>query len=213
MAENGMEARDRAVMTALGRLAEGGWSAVELIAVARDAKAPLSVVRSVVRSPTALMLALVDMVDEAVLAGTDLPSDDESPRDRLFDAIMRRFDALSPAKPAIRRLLRELPRRPQAYLPVGPALVQSMRLMLAAAGLPVRGPFGLARAVALAGAYARLYRTWLDDDSEDLAATMSALDKQLAQLEEIANTVDPARRRSKPVAPAAGDTGHEEAET
>ena len=63
----------------------------------------------------------------------------EQPRDRVFDLLMRRFDALRPYKPALEVLRRELPADPPAMLAAGAALLRSMRWMLEAAGIETGG--------------------------------------------------------------------------
>ena len=100
-------------------------------------------------------------------------------RDRLFDLLMRRFDALKPHRGAIAALWRELPRDPLAGAPLAPALARSMAWMLEAAGAPPRRPFGPVRVKLLAGIHLSVMRVWLQDDSEDLGRTMASLDRAL----------------------------------
>jgi ubiquinone biosynthesis protein COQ9 len=64
-----------------------------------------------------------------------------------------------------------------------------MALMLIAAGIGAQNAIGVARAHALAIAYASVLRIWLKDDSADMARTMSELDKTLGRLEKIQRMV------------------------
>jgi hypothetical protein len=108
---------------------------------------------------------------------------DQRPRDRVFDLLMRRFDALTPYRPAIEALGRELPRDPLAALAAGAALLRSMRWMLEAAGIPTDGLGGAVAVKLTAAAYMATLRTWLRDESPDLAPTMAALDRRLRGIE------------------------------
>jgi hypothetical protein len=60
-----------------------------------------------------------------------------------------------------------------------PMTLNAMAWMLEGAGISAEGWRGRARCLALAGAYATTFRTFLDDDSDDLAKTMAALDRRL----------------------------------
>ena len=70
-----------------------------------------------------------------------------------------------------------------------------MGWMLEAAGLDSHGPAGLARIKGLTAVWVYTLRAWLKDDSADLAATMSALDRALDRADQVARSLDPAARR------------------
>lgn len=139
-----------------------------------------------------ILTAYFRRVDEQVLAGCSAKLDlNESPRDRLFDCLMRRFDVLQPHKPALRMILRDLPRDPLAGLCQLGRLHGSMMLMLEAAGISSNSWTGHAKSKGLTAVYANALRTWLNDDSADLAPTMAALDRGLMQAEKLAQMLWP----------------------
>jgi AcrR family transcriptional regulator len=174
---------DRIIDAALGLFATEGWRGTSLAAIAAAAGLPILQVYRIFRSKQAILAGFFRRVDEIVLAELPTPEADERPRDRLFDLLMRRFDALQPHKPALEVLRRELPGDPVAGFCAGTALLRSMRWMLEAADIPVSG-FRGAIAVRLAsGAYLSTMRVWLRDDSPDLARTMAALDARLRRVE------------------------------
>jgi len=78
---------------------------------------------------------------------------DERPRDRVFDLLMRRFDALQPHRRALDVLARELPTDPLAALAPGPDCCRSMRWMLEAAGISGEGLGGVVAVKLTAVAY------------------------------------------------------------
>ena len=127
--------------------------------------------------------AFARRVDDAMLAAG--PADaSEGVRDRLFELLMRRFDALAPHKAAVAAILRDII-DPAVGLVGLPALARSMIWTFEAAGIPVAGLAGLLRVKGLALIYANAVRVWLRDDTADLAPTMAALDKGLRRAESL----------------------------
>ena len=105
---------------------------------------------------------------------------EESPRDRLFDVLMRRLDAMAPHKAALRSLMHSATRNPGLALALNGLAVRSQQWMLTAAGISAAGPKGMMRAQGLALMFAGVVRTFVDDDDDDNARTMAALDRALA---------------------------------
>jgi AcrR family transcriptional regulator len=174
------EAADRLVDAAL-RLAERqGWRRTGLGEIAAEAGLPLDEAYTACPSKLALLARFHRRIDRAALAGTSAA--DEPARDRLFDALMRRFDALAPHREALRAILRDSTGDPAALLGL-PALLRSMGWMLERAGVSAAGWRGRFRAKLLAGLYVSVLRVFLDDDSADLARTMAALDRRLRAME------------------------------
>ncbi len=167
-------------------VAEQGWQAVQLPDVASAAGMPLEEFSREYWTKTDLLLAFQRRIDEQVLAGTEPPDDTESPRDRLFDVLMRRFDMLLPYKEGLVRLSRDLPRDPFAALTLARRMKQSMSWMLAAAGVRENGICGALSAKGLMAVWLYSARIWLTDDSPDMAKTMAGLDKALAKAESAA---------------------------
>jgi AcrR family transcriptional regulator len=175
------DARRRIVDSALALAAREGWASTSLSQIAAEAGMALLEVHGHFRSKTAIFEALLMRIDAEVLAGES--PDGEKPRDRLFDTLMRRFDALAPHKDAVRNMLRDAPADPVGTLAAAPSLVQSMAWMLEASGVGGAGLGGRARAHLLAGIYLSVLRVWLDDDSADAMKTMAALDRRLRTFE------------------------------
>ncbi len=74
-----------------------------------------------------------------------------------------------------------------------------MAWMLEAAGLGAAGVRGLVRVKGLALVYMAVLRVWLDDDSDDSAATMATLDRRLRQAESLVMLLRlPGRGRGTP---------------
>jgi hypothetical protein len=125
-----------------------------------------------------------------VLAGIDSDMAEEPPRERLFDVLMRRLEALTPHKAAVRSLSRSVRRNPGLALAANGMSVRSQQWMLTAADIPASGPRGAMRAQGLALLFASVVETWLDDDDPGLARTMAALDRALARGQRWAGYLD-----------------------
>lgn len=182
------------VHAALELAAERGWRGLSLAEIAARARLPLSEVVDHFSSKTDLLRGFTDSLDRAVMGSeVDLS---QPVRDRLFEVIMRRLDAMAPHKPAIRVVLQEAGGDPVALLSGGARFLRSMALMLETAGLSSTGLVGLARVEGLSAIYLNALRVWLRDDSPDAARTMAALDRSLRRVESLIGVFS----RTRPVA-------------
>jgi AcrR family transcriptional regulator len=174
---------DRIIDAALAAIAEQGWRRLSLATIAARAELPIIAVYRAYSSKQAVLCGLFQRIDEAVLAELPDPEADERPRDRVFDLLMRRFDALRPYKPALEVLRRELASDPVAALALGTRLLRSIGWMLEAGGITTIGLPGVLAIKLTAAAYLGAQRVWLTDDSPDLAPTMATLDRRLRGIE------------------------------
>jgi len=105
----------------------------------------------------------------------------EPAKDRLFDVLMRRLDALAPYKLGLEAIYDWARRDPLAATALNRVVVNSMRFMLEAAGIESEGAVGALKLQGLAFAWARILRVWFGDSDSGLAATMAALDRELTR--------------------------------
>lgn len=176
------DSRSRAVIDAALALAgEQPWQEVTLAAIAARAGLPLVDLYSDFQSKTAILRAFARQIDRAVLAGEDQSLMREPPRDRLFDVLMRRFEALAPWRAGLRSILQAERRDPLAALRRAPDFLASMRWMTAAAGLDGEGIAGFLHRRGAEAVFLSILPVFLGDDSEDLSKTMAALDRQLTR--------------------------------
>ena len=181
---------DAALDAALALIAESGWLRLSLNAVAESAGLGLAELYRLYPSKAALLRGFAARIDAAMLAALGpFPAEadeagggNDAARDRLFEAVMARLDALAPYKPAMQVLARELPRDPAvAICFAADGLAKALDWTLAAAGLDAGGLRGLLRRKALGAVYLDTLRIWLRDDEPDLSRTMAHLDKRLRQ--------------------------------
>ncbi len=140
MSEARGDLRDRVLDAFLGLIADRGYGEVSLRDVGEAAGLGLAELYRLYPDKLALVQAFMARIDGEVLAGTPASLDaEETVRDRLFDLLMRRYDALQPHRPALTAIRRAGLRDPLMALVLGPALMRSMAAMLEAAGVPARG--------------------------------------------------------------------------
>jgi AcrR family transcriptional regulator len=174
---------ERLINAALRLIAQQGWRRLSMAAIAQEAALPIVTLYRMFPSKQAILCAFSRRIDETVLAAPVDADPDERPRDRVFDLLMRRFDALRPHRDALAVLGRELPGDPTTALALGAGLLRSMAWMLEGAGIATAGLRGAVAVKLTAGAYAATLRVWLRDDTPDLAPTMAALDRRLRGIE------------------------------
>jgi AcrR family transcriptional regulator len=198
MAEKPNPSRD-AVVEALMRLAsDRPWGDIELADVAEEAGISLSQMRDLFPSKGAILGGLSRMLDKKVLEG---PSDDlagEPARERIFDVMMRRLDAMTPYKAALRRIFYALRSDPVAVLALNQVGLNSQRYMLAAAGIATEGPLGHLKLQGAVMVFGRTLETWLEDDDPALAKTMARLDRELRRGERLLERAEDFRRLTAP---------------
>lgn len=181
--------RERIVEAFMALLAEQPIERIGLADIAERAGVTLADLRGEFSSPIAMLAAHVKELDRAVLAATDADMEEESPRERLFDVLMRRLELLGPHREAVRSLIHSARRNPPLALALNAMTVRSQQWMLTAAGITASGPKGMVRSQGLALLFANVLRTWVDDD-DDNTRTLAALDQALARGQRFAGLLD-----------------------
>ena len=173
------------VKTAMDLAAERGWAEVTLRDIADAASLSMAILHAHYPSKLAILQAFAREVTDMVLADEDALDPTDSARDRLFDVLMRRFDVLNERRDAVIAILRDTPRDPVAGLAMLPVLQESMRWMLEAAGIATEGVQGQVRISGLVVIWLATLRIWMQDETADMAKTMSALDRNLRRAESL----------------------------
>lgn len=182
--------RDKIIAALLHLLAQKSIEEIGLREIADAAGVSLAQLRGAFPSPLAIVGAYLKDVDRAVLAADLSDMAEEPPRERLFDVLMRRLEALAPHREAIASLARSARRNAPLALVLNGLAVRSQKWMLAAADISASGPRGALRAQGLAMLFSSVLSTWLRDDDPGLARTMAALDRALARGQRFAGYLD-----------------------
>jgi hypothetical protein len=197
---------DTALVTAAFTLgAERGWRNVTAAAAARFAGLDFSTARARFTRRGAILTKFGQLADAYALSGavTDGPA-----KDRLFDILLRRFDFLQRHRAGVIALLRTLPLDPPLAAWLAKQSLRSMGWLLEGAGIAATAPGGEIRKRGLGVVWAWGVRAWLRDETEDLSATMAAVDVALARADQIASRFT----RNDGFTPEAPETGTGEPE-
>ena len=192
------ETKDEILIAALWRvIATHGWPGLTMRRLAAEAGTDTATLRE--RFPTRLDPLLLHgrLMDQAVLAGT-IPGQGGSARDRVFDVLMRRLDAMQPHREGILRLFEGMHRDPALALALAPHIGIAMRWMLEAAEVEAKSCEARLLALGLASVWFATIRAWARDDSPDMGATMAALDSALDRAERIARPLGLLRGEAAP---------------
>lgn len=193
---------DTVTSAALSLAEERGWRRIALADIAARAGMPLAELVEHFPSKGAILDAYVHGVDARMLtAETEAGA---PARDRLFDVVMRRFEAMAPHRRGLAAILRESGDDPWAVVCGSRRFLRSMALTLEAAGIPSSGLGGLVRLQGLCAIYLYTLRTFLRDDAADLGRTMAALDKALHRTEGLAAMIWGAGHPPRPRSMEAG---------
>jgi AcrR family transcriptional regulator len=144
------DAEWRVIGAALTLAESEGWRRVGLARIAEKAGLSLAQTYALFPGKPAILDGFARRIDRAVLEGGAATDEEETARDRLFELLMRRLDAMRPHRAGLKAVLRDT--------------------------VIVDPPASL-----------RALRVWLGDESKDMAPTMAALDRGLAQAERLAN--------------------------
>ncbi|MEH3120137.1 MAG: TetR/AcrR family transcriptional regulator [Methylorubrum populi] len=191
--------REAAVEALMRLAAEQPWNDIEIGDIAREANLSLADLRELFPSKGAVLGGLSRIVDRAVLEAETDDLADEPSRERLFDVLMRRLDAMAPYKTALRRIAFALRGDPLSMLALNGVALNSHRYMLAAAGIDTEGPLGRLKIQGTVIAFARTVEVWLEDDDPALARTMAKLDREIRRGETVMERADDARRLTAPL--------------
>ena len=181
--------RQRIISAMLDQAADEGWRAVTLITISDKTKLSLRDVCDLFPTKQSILNAFLDDIDEQIQAGTRPQDIAHSPKDRLFEVLMRRFDILQPHKKAIANILHDMPSDPLACFCSISRFRRSMAAMLEAAQLSSPGFTGVLKTKGLALVYLNTVRVWLRDDTLDMSKTMATLDKSLGRADSIAAAI------------------------
>lgn len=184
----------KAIPAALTLAAQTRWADLTLKQIADEAGLTLNDFHGLA-DKTDLSNALEGHFDKAMSEGAF--ETDESPRTRLFDVIMMRFEAMEDTREATKSYLKWRDSSLSGLKTRLSGRAATARWALTCCGLD--GGKGLPLPVQIAGlgwAIAAAERAWKQETSPDLTRTMAALDAELIKLEDRADWIK-GRRKAK----------------
>lgn len=170
--------QDAAVDAWLRAIADHGWRDVTIDHAATTSGISAEALITLVGDKFDAAKAFQDRVSTEAAKGA---AGSGATKDRLFDGLMRGFDALQAQRPAVLALF-DSHDPGLATLLAGRART-GFRRIAGSAGVPVDGLRGEMRLAALAAIVGKVFTRWRTDGSADMAATMAELDKLLVRAE------------------------------
>lgn len=174
-------------------VAETGWRGFSFTELASRSNLSMMQIREAFRGQAGLLDALNQRLDQAMLSVEPDDLDGLPPRDRVFELIMSRIEAMAPLKQGLCRLIRDARFDPELVVMTACRLDRSLSWLQDAAGLdygqggsPIREIRCRFHRRVLGAVYLQILNVWSLDDSTDLAKTMASLDKQLRRVEKLA---------------------------
>src|SRR5213595_3779730 len=152
--------RDNIIAAFMALLAEKPFDQIGFGDISARAGVSLSVARTEFGSTLTILAAHMKELDRKVLAGGEADMTDEPPRERLFDVLMRRIEAMAPYRAATRSLMRSAACNPGLAFALNGLALRSQAWMMTAANIDAAGPRGMIRAQGLAALFASVLRTW-----------------------------------------------------
>lgn len=204
MVEDRRTILEMGVRAALKLAAEMPWGDLTLAQIAEKAGIPLEQFHGIA-GKDAIADAVERYFDRAMSEGSF--DEEETPRTRLFDVIMMRFEAMEAYRPGLLSLMKWRQSQPVRLLSLVAARQASAKWAMVCAGLDASEGLPVpVRATGIAWAIAQAERAWRKEDSADLSRTMARLDGELRRMEERANWITGRGRRNREK-PDEADTG------
>lgn len=152
-------------------------------AVASQAGLPLSDIPAHLSDGFDFADAYIDTINHRIVYGFHADPQD-SVRERLFDLLMQYFDELSLHKQAALNIERGFKARPSALCKRHKLIFDLFGEILTACQANAKGLRGRLRIRSLQALFLLVYKVWREDDTDDMAKTMAALDKHLTKAEQ-----------------------------
>jgi AcrR family transcriptional regulator len=193
------EPKSRIVDALMELAAERRWEDITLSDIALRAGMSLADFRDHFPSKGAVLAGFTRRIDRIVLEGTTPDLAGETAKERLFDVLMRRIDALKPYRDALQSISDWSRSDLMGAAALNGVMLNSMRFMLEAAGIDSEGPVGSLKLQGLALAWNRILDTWFEDDDPGLSATMAALDRELTRGDRLVARAEDLQRLTAPL--------------
>lgn len=171
--------RTKIVEALMALAAAAKFEDITITDIAHKAGVSLADFRDAFPSKGAVLGGFSRLIDRKVLEGATDDLLGEPARDRLFDVLMRRLDAMALYREGLREIRAWMRRDPVSALALNQVAINSMRFMLEAANIESEGTLGAVKLQGLVLSWARVIDVWLADDSERFDKTMAFLDQEL----------------------------------
>lgn len=191
--------RDK-IVEALMRLASRrAFEDIAIADIAHEAGVSLADFRDCFPSKGAVMASFSRKIDRQVLDDFSGRYAAELAKERLYDVLLRRLEALEPYRNALEAISQWASTDPLAAAALNRETVNSMRFMLEAADIDSEGALGALKLQGLAIAWWRVLGVWFEDSDVELCRTKAALDRELSRSEAVIERIEDVTRLTSPL--------------
>lgn len=172
--------------------AQTAWESVSLVDIGREADVSATDITAIFPQKSDIVLALLQHIDDEIQREDfGFHHERDTAKDRLFEVIMFRFDLLEEDRASYISMLSSFQNAPEKAWRHKSAFLYSMRLLLEKSEINIDAVFKediLMTGLALV--YILSVKTWMKDDSPDLAKTMSTVDRHLTRMFSLSKRLD-----------------------
>lgn len=191
--------RDKIIEALMKLAARRAFEDIAIGDIAHEAGVSLADFRDHFPSKGAVLAAFSRKIDRQVLDQVTWDYAAEPARERLYDVLLRRLEALEPYRNALEGISQWVATDPLAAAALNRQEVNSMRFMLEAADIDSEGALGTLKLQTLAIAWWRVLGVWFDDRDVDLCRTKTTLDRELSRIESFVDGVEDVTRLASPL--------------
>ena len=156
-----------------------GWEEFSIEKFAEKYKYKISEVKNFIGNKNDLLIEFSKMIDEKVELNIDLEEfENSNVKDNIFELIMMRFDAMTPFKSGLKKIIKEI-KSPLILKEISQNILASMDFYLEFSNAYDDSIFDIIKKKSLFLIYSFCFKAWLNDDSKELSKTMSELDRLL----------------------------------
>jgi len=174
-------------------IAETGWHRFNFNQLAERAELSLTDIRKIYSDKAGLLDSLNERLDQGMLAVDPEDLVGLPPKDRVFELLMSRIEAMTPLRAGLCRLMKDARIDAKLLAMTACRIDRSLTWLQDVADLPGEKSSSLIAQIRrqvqrriLGAVYLQVLMTWSNDDSGDLSKTMAELDKQLRRVERLA---------------------------
>ena len=156
-----------------------GWEDFSIQKYADINKYKITEVKNFINSKNDLLVEFSKMIDQKVEFNIDIDEfENTNIKDNIFELIMMRFDAMTPFKGGLKKVINEI-KSPFILKEISQNILESMDFYLEFSNAYDGTIFDIIKKKSLFIIYSYCFKAWLNDDSQELSKTMSELDRLL----------------------------------
>ena len=172
------------IKKSLELISEIGWENFNLKLLAEKNNLEPDNLKTLFKNKWSVLKEFSIMTDQDVMNSINQNDFINNPvKDNLFEIIMMRFEKLKPYKNGILNILNSTKKNPLILKKISTQLFYSLDFFLEVSNAKDNFLFDKFKLSALFLIYSYVFRTWLNDDSDEMSKTMAELDSLLSKSE------------------------------